>query len=533
MKKLLAVILAAISMFSLFSGCSRGGGQANLGEIDHDKQVELTIWVPLEPWASQATYDKNEPYQIIAEELNLKLTFRHPSIDLTSAREQFNTMMTDKTLPDIIMCGNWYNGGVAEGVRQGLFVDLSDYVEEYAPDYYRRVNANEAVKKEIVNDEKYYAIYGFSETEELCYSGPIWNKKALERVGEEVPVTIADWERVLGKFKNQLGMRAPFGIHELGLQYSEQAIVSAYGAASGFMLDTETDKVVYGPELDGYIDYVNLIRKWKDLGYIAADFDTRDWATNVSDFQNMQQGVMFDNPANAAALLGEYNVDWVEGSYPVLNEGDELNLRLKLWMTQAFNGSNNSCAVITRDCQNVARALEFLNYGFTDEGILLFNYGTEGKTYEIDEQGNPKFINDYFFDPSINGGVDLYNALYTFKNHNGVFVRQEQTANPSLQKYDFCIPIEERWTREVDSTASLPPLSYTRDEEQIITLYFIDINDYVVSQQVAFIFGQENDIGSGAVASYGNDMQKTLKAMGIDEILEVVQAAYERYKQNG
>lgn len=158
MKKLLAVILAAISMFSLFSGCSRGGGQANLGEIDHDKQVELTIWVPLEPWTSQATYDKNEPYQIIAEELNLKLTFRHPSIDLTSAREQFNTMMTDKTLPDIIMCGNWYNGGVAEGVRQGLFVDLSDYVEEYAPDYYRRVNANEAVKKEIVNDEKYYAM---------------------------------------------------------------------------------------------------------------------------------------------------------------------------------------------------------------------------------------------------------------------------------------------------------------------------------------------------------------------------------------
>ena len=67
-------------------------------------------------------------------------------------------MMTDKKLPDIIMCGNWYNGGVAEGVRQGLFVDLSDYVEEYAPDYYRRVNANEAVKKEIVNDEKYYAM---------------------------------------------------------------------------------------------------------------------------------------------------------------------------------------------------------------------------------------------------------------------------------------------------------------------------------------------------------------------------------------
>ena len=90
MKKLLAVILAAISMFSLFSGCSRGGGQANLGEIDHDKQVELTIWVPLEPWASQATYDKNEPYQIIAEELNLKLTFRHPSIDSNTTKKREN-----------------------------------------------------------------------------------------------------------------------------------------------------------------------------------------------------------------------------------------------------------------------------------------------------------------------------------------------------------------------------------------------------------------------------------------------------------
>ncbi len=525
---LISFLLVFVMLFAF--ACDGGSGDSsdidweNLPEINREEKVKLTIWSPLEQWAPDSSYDKNTIFQRAAEELNLELEFIHPAVGQET--DQFNLMITEKELPDIIFCGNWYAGGVQTAIEHGVFVDLDPYIRKYAPDYLKRLSANADIIREATMDNgKLGAIYGFSEYEEWCYSGPIFNKKALDLIDEEPPKTIADWERVLGKFKNDLGMTHPFTIHPLGLQYLEQAIISAYGAASGFMLD-KNGEVVYGPTTNGYIDYLNLIRSWYDKGYIAKSFTTDDWLKNVDNFKNMKAGVTFDNPQNAATLIGDYGVDWIDAPYPVLNEGDKLNVRLKLWYTQSNNGAWNTCGVVTNSCKNIARAVDFLNWGFTDEGVLAYNYGTEGVTYNMVD-GKPQFT-DYLFNNEITG-TDIYTALYRFKCHNGIFVRQEKTANPIIAAHPENIAIMEKWTEDVDTTGHIPPITYTREEQTIIGLYFADIQQYVEENQMAFITGQTNDISSTAIAGYDSTFKANLKGMGIDDIVNVVKTALNRY----
>ena len=89
----------------------------------------------------------------------------------------------------------------------------------------------------------------------------------------------------------------------------------------------------------------------------------------------------------------------------------------------------------------------------------------------------------------------------------------------------------ERWTEQAGTDALLPPISYTRNEQQVIDLYFTDITQYVEEQQMKFITGQTNDISNTAVATYDSTFRANLTGMGIDDILGVVSSALERYNE--
>ena len=44
---------------------------------------------------------------------------------------------------------------------------------------------------------------------------------------------------------------------------------------------------------------------------------------------------------------------------------------------------NTYCAAITSKCKDIDKAMKFMDYGYTDEGRMLFNFGIEGDSYEM------------------------------------------------------------------------------------------------------------------------------------------------------
>lgn len=46
---------------------------------------------------------------------------------------------------------------------------------------------------------------------------------------------------------------------------------------------------------------------------------------------------------------------------------------------------------VAATCENPETVMEWVNYWFTDEGVLLANYGVEGESYTMDENGKPQY----------------------------------------------------------------------------------------------------------------------------------------------
>lgn len=523
------LIMCMLLVFTV-SACGKRGNVDDIGtlpDIDRTEKVTLSIWVPREGWAATSTYDQNDCYKKVAEVLNLDLNFIHPSIG--SEFESFSTMILDKKLPDIIIPGTWYPGGSHYGVQHKIFKDINPYVEKYAPDYWRILQERSDIKKEVVDDNgKISAIYGFSEEEEYMYSGPIWNKRALTKLGEEVPETIADWERVLARCHDELNMEAPLALHPYAVQELENAIISAFNVDSDFYIDSVTGKVKFGPMEQGYLDYINLIKKWYDDGLISMDFTGATWELMITNFKNDNTAVLFDNPANAGTLYGEYKVDWEEGLIPVMHKGDKLTFRNKLWFAGNHNGTSNAAASISRDCKHVDRALDFLNYGFTKEGKLLYNYGTEGKTYNIDKETGKPVFTDIWFNSDEGSTMDL---LYKFKVHNGVFIRDERYANPTVAKNPYMTEIMKRWTAQGTTESILPPITYTNDEQNMLTTYLTDIRTLVGEQRLKYIKGEVSL--HGEKAEMNSKFHTTLQSIGVDYCTKIVQQGYDRYLRRG
>ena len=44
---------------------------------------------------------------------------------------------------------------------------------------------------------------------------------------------------------------------------------------------------------------------------------------------------------------------------------------------------NGYYAIITPSCKNIEAAVMFLNYGYSEAGSKLFNFGIEGESFEV------------------------------------------------------------------------------------------------------------------------------------------------------
>ena len=135
MKKLTKImaILMSITMLTSVVGCNKKK-EINY-EDDMSKHVTLTFWTPVQSWAKGGidTLADSDVYKEIEKKFNVTIKFTHPVAG--QEQTQFNLMIAKDELPDIISPARWYQGGIQKGIDEGAFIDLTNLVEKYAPDY--------------------------------------------------------------------------------------------------------------------------------------------------------------------------------------------------------------------------------------------------------------------------------------------------------------------------------------------------------------------------------------------------------------
>jgi putative aldouronate transport system substrate-binding protein len=274
--------------------------------------------------------------------------------------------------------------------------------------------------------------------------------------------------------------------------------------------------VQYGPLTQGYKDYITTMAQWYAEGLIDPDFTstitfddgiamiTSDLCAGTSE----HGGVLGYANGLGTAVNPDYHL--VAIADPVLNAGETLHVGYMK------DGSGlGKIAAITTACKNPEIAVKFIDQLYTDEGFMLCNYGTLGKTYTLDENGLPVYTEmvGNNVDATITDMLCAYAApiIWPFESVLG-----RDAASTSNEMADV-------WDSNNDYSYAYPAnATLNADEKEIYSDLYPEIKSYVDEMTVKFIMGLE------PLENFDNYLA-TLDALGVQDIVDIYQSAYDRY----
>lgn len=529
LKKVLSVLLASSLCVCALAGC--GGeevssdieGKYGKGEISYPIETngeKLTVMEHLNTTIAAVATSMNElPFvKTLKEKTGIDVEYINPSV--AQWDEQFNLLFSSDDLPDIIHY-NWrnYSGGGADGVIDtGFIMDLTPYLEDYAPNYYKFINSDEFLTKAAKSPKGRYYCFG-NVSHSVPTKGPYLRADWLEELGLDVPETIDEWETVLTAFKEKKGATAPFAWDNKNF-YDQNSFENAYGASLKFKTTDNGTKVVYGPMTTNYRDFILKMKDWFDKGLIDKNMATADTASFDALLLTGKTGattgyISSGIGAKLSAMENDPNFDLVAAPIPVLNKGDK-----PIRVDTENNGGYGDVAAISTTSANKELAMRYLDYAYSDEGHLLYLYGEEGKTYTMVD-GVPKYTDMILNNPD---GLSIIEAqaTYTRSTFNGAFYSDN---NYYLQTIPRKRQIEATTAWEYDKSQMLPSLSLTAEEQKEYSEIMTEIESYAREVSMGVIYGRMT------VADLEN-MPAKLESMGIDRATEILQTALDRFNNN-
>jgi len=481
-----------------------------------DAPVTLTIWSPLNASASKyiSSYNENIAVQKYEENTGVKVKFIHPAIG--QEREQFNLLIASGDLPDIILGAAFYTGGEFQGMADGVFMDLTDYLPIYAPDYYKVIQENTAFYREVSNDDgRIPAFYAYKVPGDPPFRRVILREDILAEIGVEIPRTPADYEVMFQKILAQ-GI-TPYILDRAGYEEQFMGLYGVWATNRGdFFNDNGTVK--YGPIQPGFKKYLELLNDWYRKGYISKDFTSLDINQTRTMLDTKKAGMIVD------AIVANFNRSHGMGytvtaaPYPRLTPGQKLHYEgndATPKMPQEVN-----VGAISATSKNKEVALRFMNYAWTEMGIELFNWGVEG--HNFDKADGKNVYNSLMLE---NPRFGTEEASYIYKMHFFPKYNMPDTeVHANLLKSPAALASRFKWypDPDMDSSHRLPNIQLTQEELNSRTRIMTDITTYTNEMVLKFI------IGATPLSEFDNYVN-VIKRLGIDEATSITQGAYDRY----
>ena len=206
--------------------------------------------------------------------------------------------------------------------------------------------------------------------------------------------------------------------------------------------------------------------------------------------------------------------DLVAAPYPVLEKGQIPQFGHKT--SQVYT----TVIAITSDCRDMDTAIKFLDYGYSDDGRMLFNFGIEGESYTMVD-GYPTYTDIITNDKS---GLSMQAMLakYTRAANGAAGSIQdkrymEQYARLPQQKNAWKV-----WSNTNADAHVLPTMYPNEEDTEEYSKIVATIDTYNRDMITKFIMGIE------PLSNYDEYVMQ-LKARGIDRLIQIHQAAYQSY----
>ncbi len=522
-RNLLFVFLAGMVMLLLLVGCQKTLVKAG--------SVTLKL-ATFDNWYTPASYRQNLPvWQEIEKKTGVKIAW-----DVMPS-EEFDTNMATRlaagtSLPDIL----YVPGGGTEAYKygkQGILVGLKKLIDENAPNTKKYWAGEGAVVRKLLTTPE-GEIYSIATSRLGVTSFDPWTqivrKDWLDKLGMAEPKTIDDWYSMLAAFKNQdpngngTKDEIPCVFYEGALNDS---LAGYWGNAWGLHFEFSSG---FWPDASGAVQWEWIDPRAKEMtawfaklygeGLIDPEFATRQFDSMQAVINQGRVGVTSEW-VNYISMAGATDAikksGWPNAEYIVpVPPGGPSGYKGHLEKRPPIGGLWS----ISKDCTNAKAAVKWLDYVYASpEGIRFANYGVEGKSYTM-VNAKPRFT-AFVKNNSELGWRDALMSIGALPNVPYVLQRSiYEDINDDKPKLLDTIAMLQPYL--VDPFPSVMP---TEEESNRMGELFTDIQTYQAEMIMRFVMGKES-------MTKWDEYVSKVKAMGIDEVLKIRQAQWDRFQKS-
>ncbi|MBQ7572720.1 MAG: extracellular solute-binding protein [Clostridia bacterium] len=507
----------------LLSGCQKGGTVSNsdfkFKKYPMETDQKLTYWMDMNTSISSVVDNagKTDFAKELEKRTGVQVEYIHPATGQESTA--LNLMIASDQLPDLIET-SWadFNGGAEKSISEGIIYQLNDIIDKNAPNLKKYLQEHPEIDKMVKTDEGNYYAFPFIRGDKrlLISVGTLIRSDWLKELGLEEPKTVADTENILRAFKEKKGATAPLSY----VPGKRDTFLGNFGTSTGCYL--EDGKVVYGPLTENYKTAVETLKRWYDEGLLDPNFVSVDDTVLSANVLNGKTGITVGtgggNLGGWLDTMKDKDFDMTGIPFTRISEDKPISF-YKVETEYPKYGS----VAITTACKNPELAARWLDYAYSDEGHILYNFGVEGVSFE-EKDGEYVYTDMIYNNPN---GLTMQQAManYFRSSLKGPFVQskgyidqfyfrpqQQQALDAWLLGYD-----------EV-SKNNIPNISRTDEEAKEYSGIMAEISKYESKMFTNFI------IGTTPLSEYDSFVAK-IKSLNIDRAIEIQEAALDRYNK--
>lgn len=451
-------------------------------------------------------------------------------VEEDALEEKRNLALGGDSLPDVFYSTDLPNDDLIKYGEQGVFVELSDLIEEYMPNLTEVLEENPDIRKGITFPDGH--IYGLPTVYDpdfsslLMGSKPWINQEWLNKLDMDMPETTDEFYEYLKAVKdteligNGEGDEIPFG--GIGIDGLRIVLSGAFGINNNgieqYYVDTEegSDDLRFIPTTDEYKEMLEYMHKLYDEGLIQENIFSVDTEDSYAMGEDGRYGSVFIT--SPTTVYGEEAGEEFVG-LPALEgpNGDKkyAGVRSPLISMGGFS--------ITKENDHIPETLRWMDYFYSDEGTEMYFMGEEGETFEETDDGEVEYVDeivdsddDQSMEQNLKPHITWLGGRYPGMVKEEYFQGAEST-DESIEAAD---KIEPDLVEEL-----LPEFTYTTDESKKVTSLASDIEKYVDEMMEKFVKGEES-------LDEWDDYIEKIEHMNLDEYMEMQQEAYERYEDN-
>jgi len=477
--------------------------------------LEISYWRPFDAAMEQyiQTNDENYYFASIEEKYNIDFVWTHPTS--AGVGEQFALMLTAEDYTDVIsQFTGYYTRGVDHAIEEGIIWPLEDF-KDYYPNFEAIRTSSEQLMRNTVSDNGHmYAMFNVYDSRQGAWWGPYIRGDLLEKYNLDMPVTYADWEEALTIFKDNEERMAngPLLLAASGMSWNN-GIQAGYNFGDRYTFNNKNGTVVFSAMEPGYKDYLTLMADWWQKGLIYRDFLSNIYVDAANKGEAAIWEMAYD-PTLVQATFDSYGEGWtaVPIPQPKVNADDEIHF---MTASQGVNIVQSDVITTAADEEKVKNIVAVLDQAYTVDGVFFASYGTEGYTFEYDDNGEIVFT-ELITDNPEGMTFILCQARYLGgRNMAGVY-------NWARELDDVSIKCMEAWSQNNDDWVFPSAANMTVEESEEFAAIMSDIQTYIEENIAFFITGDKP-------MSEFDSFIDTIKSMGIDDAIAIKQASLDRY----